>query len=234
MTTEQALLASILADPANNQSRLILADWWEENGQAERAEFVRVQIQLAEWDCRPMWHSCGPTKNGSLCQEFRRREDQLIAAHKWKWLPDVVRETCIFGSATPEKVADGIRFERGFIGSVGCGVVDWLRHGPEAASAAPITRVRLTDRVPAVNKTTRLLWFKRRRRWGTAWHPSAWDVPPEFWPWLPDCGPGTSGLPTMEAAMEALSAAAVAWAREMAGLPALRQQNLRLSPIKRT
>jgi uncharacterized protein (TIGR02996 family) len=35
----RALLASVLAAPDDDLPRLVLADWLEENGQPERAEF---------------------------------------------------------------------------------------------------------------------------------------------------------------------------------------------------
>lgn len=48
--TEQgaALLRGILDHPADDLPRLVYADWLDENGQAERAEFVRVQVELAK------------------------------------------------------------------------------------------------------------------------------------------------------------------------------------------
>ncbi len=50
MTDEQALLRSVLLDPANDLPRLVLADWLEEHGQGEQAEFIRVQIELARME----------------------------------------------------------------------------------------------------------------------------------------------------------------------------------------
>ena len=47
---EQALMSAILADPADDTPRLQLADWLEEQGDADRAEFIRVQCELAKWD----------------------------------------------------------------------------------------------------------------------------------------------------------------------------------------
>jgi uncharacterized protein (TIGR02996 family) len=44
---EQALLAAVLAAPADDLPRLVLADWYEEHGQGLRAKFVRTQIDLA-------------------------------------------------------------------------------------------------------------------------------------------------------------------------------------------
>ena len=44
---EQALLRAILADPGDDTVRLAYADWLDEHDQADRAEFIRVQIELA-------------------------------------------------------------------------------------------------------------------------------------------------------------------------------------------
>ena len=50
MTDHDALLAAVLADPEDDAPRLVLADWFEENGQEERGEFVRVQCRIAEYE----------------------------------------------------------------------------------------------------------------------------------------------------------------------------------------
>ena len=41
----EAFIAGIAADPENDLRRLVFADWLEENGEPERAEFVRLQIE---------------------------------------------------------------------------------------------------------------------------------------------------------------------------------------------
>lgn len=47
MTDGELLLAAILANPACDTARLVYADWLQENGEPERAEFIRVQVELA-------------------------------------------------------------------------------------------------------------------------------------------------------------------------------------------
>jgi len=47
MTTQDALLRSILTSPQDDTPRLVYADWLEENGDGARSEFVRVQVELA-------------------------------------------------------------------------------------------------------------------------------------------------------------------------------------------
>ena len=44
MTTSDALLAAVLANPADDLPRLVYADWLEENGEPERAELIRHAV----------------------------------------------------------------------------------------------------------------------------------------------------------------------------------------------
>jgi uncharacterized protein (TIGR02996 family) len=46
MTDGEALLRGVLAEPFCNVPRLVYADWLEENGEPERAEFIRAHINL--------------------------------------------------------------------------------------------------------------------------------------------------------------------------------------------
>jgi uncharacterized protein (TIGR02996 family) len=47
MTPEDAFLEAILATPDDDTPRLVFADWLDEHGNPERADFIRVQCQLA-------------------------------------------------------------------------------------------------------------------------------------------------------------------------------------------
>src|SRR4051812_20106070 len=42
MTSEDSLLFAVLADPEDEQARLVYADWLEERGDADRTEFLRL------------------------------------------------------------------------------------------------------------------------------------------------------------------------------------------------
>jgi uncharacterized protein (TIGR02996 family) len=48
MLTGEALLQAILDDPEDDTPRLVYADWLEENGEPERAEFIRAECVLAQ------------------------------------------------------------------------------------------------------------------------------------------------------------------------------------------
>ena len=45
--TGEGLLRNILLHPDDDDARLVYADWLEESGQTTRAEFIRVQVELA-------------------------------------------------------------------------------------------------------------------------------------------------------------------------------------------
>ena len=45
--SDAAFLDAILAHPDDDGPRLVYADWLDEQGQAARAEFIRVQCELA-------------------------------------------------------------------------------------------------------------------------------------------------------------------------------------------
>src|SRR5690242_12658735 len=76
MSDEKALLSAIWAHPHEDTPRLVYADWLQEHGQPERAEFIRVQIELArlgEWDESPRK------------TELEKREEVLWKKHAKAW-----------------------------------------------------------------------------------------------------------------------------------------------------
>ena len=47
MNYRAAFIESICAAPHDDAPRLVFADWLEDQGQADRADFVRCQVRLA-------------------------------------------------------------------------------------------------------------------------------------------------------------------------------------------
>src|SRR4051794_1321406 len=47
VTTEESFLAAIIDCPEDDTHRLVYADWLDDHGQPERAEFIRLQCRLA-------------------------------------------------------------------------------------------------------------------------------------------------------------------------------------------
>src|SRR5262245_41171049 len=74
MAGAEGLLADICANPEDDTPRLVYADWLEEHGEPERAEFIRLQIRLAQ---RP---------EDDPRYELGQRQDDLLAAHGESWL----------------------------------------------------------------------------------------------------------------------------------------------------
>jgi uncharacterized protein (TIGR02996 family) len=79
MTDHDALLAAICNEPDEDTPRLALADWLDENGEPERAAFIRAQIELAR---TPPWEPFAV-----LCRW--RRHDWLTGASFRSTLPQV-------------------------------------------------------------------------------------------------------------------------------------------------
>ncbi|HYT88994.1 MAG TPA: TIGR02996 domain-containing protein [Gemmataceae bacterium] len=98
-TEARGFLAHILAHPDDDMPRLIFADWLEEQGDAARAEFIRVQVeraQLPQWDARQV--------------RLRLRERELIEQHGSKGREELPK---IWGITWDE-------FRRGFVATATC------------------------------------------------------------------------------------------------------------------
>lgn len=101
MTTGDALLQAILDEPDADDLRLIYADWLEDHGEEERAEFIRVQCELAgpRLSCNGFMYSCSEVltngknrisdlnllaaKGCKACRQWASltlRQEQLLAA----------------------------------------------------------------------------------------------------------------------------------------------------------
>lgn len=73
-----ALLAACRARPADDLPRLVLADWLDENGDPDRAEFVRVQVELSH-----------PTADAKRTRELKEAERRLLAVNYRTWVGDL-------------------------------------------------------------------------------------------------------------------------------------------------
>jgi uncharacterized protein (TIGR02996 family) len=117
----ETFLQAICEAPEDDTPRLVYADWLEEHGQAERAEFIRAQIQMTR---------LSPTSRRRAV--LRRRARELLAAHGEAWrqdLPKWVRRRC--------------EFQRGFVTHVVCTALQFLKHGAALMRAAPVRSVRI-------------------------------------------------------------------------------------------
>jgi uncharacterized protein (TIGR02996 family) len=74
MNDGEALFQAILEDPEDTGLRLVYADWLEEHGDADRAEFIRVQCRLEEM-----------AEDDEAWPELEAREQYLLRQHAKGW-----------------------------------------------------------------------------------------------------------------------------------------------------
>ena len=129
----KALLAGIIKFPQDDLRRLVTADWLEEHGQAERAEFIRIQIDLA---ANPKPHNpyCATSESPShWCDEcawrekyfyVERREQELWADHGREWFG---YSALWLTSDKPNepRMDDGFVVSRGFVSGWRGPIVQW-------------------------------------------------------------------------------------------------------------
>ena len=137
---KSAFIASIKDAPDDDAPRLIYADWLDEHGEPERAEFIRVQCEI---DRRK-------DQNGNWKREFNvldlppileREKELLTQFYYWDTLPfPSYCATLHLGALTNNRRV----FRRGFIHSITCTAADWLQHGDAICERHPVREVRLT------------------------------------------------------------------------------------------
>ncbi len=159
MTHDEAFLQAILEAPDDDAPRLIYADHMDENGQPERAEFVRLQVALA----RPRQpddmchHNLTMPQYCPRCR-LRRRERELLGRWQGRWTIDMLdgiptlHRSPLIQLAALDATAVGrwpgddcmFRFRRGFVEFIQCTAADFLAHADALTAAAPIREARLT------------------------------------------------------------------------------------------
>jgi uncharacterized protein (TIGR02996 family) len=117
-----SFLQAIIEAPDDDAPRLVYADWLSEHGEAERAEFIRVQCQLA-----------GMAESDPRRPALAEREQALLDVYAQRW-------------AEPLRgLADEWAFRRGFVEQVAASnsVYQFLTRIREAFALAPIRALRL-------------------------------------------------------------------------------------------
>jgi uncharacterized protein (TIGR02996 family) len=138
-----AFLAAIIAQPDDDNVRLVFADWLEEHGDRARAEFIRLQIREVQL------HPASPER-----KDVSDRVRSLFEQHSKEWLADL--------SGHPAYIDD---FERGFLTRLR-GLPAWIVKIPDRAwERHPIHKLTLRhfqgqlDRALAVPHLARIRVF---------------------------------------------------------------------------
>ncbi len=132
MSERDAFLRSICETPDDDTPRLAFADWLQENGDEPRAEFIRVQIELAR---------------GGEDVRLRQREQDILMEQGERWA-ELIRGIGLrlapFHRPTPAR-SHGIEYRRGF--PFGVEIADEYDEFADRASKlfqlAPIQRIVL-------------------------------------------------------------------------------------------
>ena len=146
MSERDAMLAAIIANPADDLPRLVYADWLDENGESERAEFIRIQIMLSRGvvaacskcgKCHSDYASFTKQCRGDLCS-LKRLEYMVSRRHiVWEWHgPGVTAHACLVGSND---------WKRGFVYRIIGSLGDLLSHGPAIVAVNPVEVVSVTE-----------------------------------------------------------------------------------------
>lgn len=184
-TTEQQVgfIEAICADPHDIGTRLIMADWLEERGEAERGEFIRVQVELAEGprSYRACWENESKIKaDAERMDALRRRERDLLEQDgppvwgtKSRMVGRVWMTVAYRWLGIPLLHMDWYKFRWGFVEYVECRCADWLEHGPAIVKVQPVLEVYLTDPRDAA-----LHWNVRAEQGPVAWARRQAGLPP--------------------------------------------------------
>jgi uncharacterized protein (TIGR02996 family) len=130
MSEEDALLATIAAHPEEDTPRLVFADWLDEHGRHARAEFVRVQVAIAQKEHLPR-----AVLNRYV--DLYRRNQELIDDHRPELLGPL--------AALPADAE--VQFHRGFPEEVTLSVFHFNQLRDALAATRPLPRVAVRDAV---------------------------------------------------------------------------------------
>lgn len=117
------------------------------DGRAERAEFIRVQCELA---ANHPAHCDHKALTGERCRwcDLRRRERKLLCGHACEWLP-----ACVYSRPEIEHHArfafPVVDYARGFVVRVESSAVGWLERGDDILAREWVPRVTLTTDMEA-------------------------------------------------------------------------------------
>ena len=174
MTERDAFIADICEHPEDDAPRLIFADWLDDHGEPDRAEFVRTQMELARCPQQIAWLEQMPVESwtgdpveGQLLRRLdglRHRERHLLSIHWPRWLHESfdslafdvgtsARDDNDFGVSLYSKQKGELghfdcSFRRGFVAEVKLPLAVWLVHGPKLVRQQPIERVEVWDKEP--------------------------------------------------------------------------------------
>lgn len=120
MTAEEwGLLADVIENRDDDAPRLIYADWLEDHGRGDRADFIRRQIR------GEMAGEVGNIPWPDSLSSLLGTTPDIWGDRGWK-----------------------AGWSRGFIDWVCCPLAEWWAHGPDVAGRHPLVNAMMSDRKP--------------------------------------------------------------------------------------
>jgi uncharacterized protein (TIGR02996 family) len=118
MTPEEAFLEDILEHPDDEAPRLIYADWLDDHGQPERAEYIRAECELERIEAySPRW------------RQLSERQLTLIKANKKKWTHSL------------RGLISSCFFRRGFVETVTLSAQQFAQNAATIFQRAPVRQI---------------------------------------------------------------------------------------------
>lgn len=146
MTPDNPFLQALLAEPDDDTLRLAMADWLDEHDRPERAEFVRVQVELARGV---------PDRDRRRQCELRQRD--LLMAHDAEGVAPLA---WVLGCQPGEW--GGWVFRRGFVEYFHLPAAVVNKHGAKLAKLTPVRELFLRPCNPTdVVALCRKAWLAR-------------------------------------------------------------------------
>ena len=145
LTERDTFLQAIIEDPWNDGPRLMFADWLDEHGEEDRAEFIRLQCASADSPsldsaAREQRFHAYDTQAGNLLWKRINRPAKDIDAVIWAGMArDLVPNGALY--------IDHLYWRRGFLENVTCSPEDWRKYGATILAEHPLTLVRLRTTV---------------------------------------------------------------------------------------
>ena len=205
------------------------------DGSAARAEFIRVQVELARgapyqscWCCKGSGQDI-TDRGGKLqidecdhCDDWARpnlvrRERELFTAHGAAWYGPHATTVPPTDLESQRLTGDCLIVRRGFVDEARAPLAVLERVLPDLCGRHPVTLAVATDREPDGEATTAPLFHWWRTDRGDDWQDTAEYLPGDLFDMLPgypvaDAGEWRKGFPSERAALDALSAALLLWA----------------------
>ncbi len=159
MSTQQQLYQAVLDNPEDDAPRLIFADWLEENGDPERAAFIREQIDLA---------NTPPDHPDRLTRGLQEWEGRTLASPEkaGEWEPEL------------QTIGTNRWYRRGFVEEVEFRTCqDFLRSAKRLFQLAPVRALNFTGRFTGAKRWSRC----EELRWLRGLSFECWDTS-RVWP----------------------------------------------------